>query len=115
ASPGIGKQVNQYVFGGQQKKVIVRSPEKTLALLARGPAQGLNAFDPEGFDDGCDRHKKCSYCPAKRPSVSWFMIKSLSCLFHSAANLSPLKVLTAWANPRRWKTWLRTCASAGLT
>src|SRR6478735_2321696 len=115
AGSGIGKQINQYVFSSQLKEVIVRCPKKTLPLLARGPAQGLNTFDPEGFDDGRDRHKSYSYCPAKRPSVSWFMIKSLSCLFHNAENSSLLKAWMAWANPRRWKIWPQTFANEALT
>jgi hypothetical protein len=48
-------------------------------------------------------------------AVSGFMIKSLSCLFHSAANSLRLKAWMAWASPRNWRTWPRTCASAALT
>ena len=56
AGAGIGEQVDQDIVGGQQEQVVVRGVEQLLALGAGCPAQGFDALDAEGFDDGFDGH-----------------------------------------------------------
>ena len=55
AGAGVGEQVDEDIVGGQQKQVVVRGAEQLLALGAGGPANGLDALDAEGLDDGA-RH-----------------------------------------------------------
>ena len=52
AGAGVGEQVDQHVVGAQQEKIVVRVAEQLLPLLAGGPADGFDALDAEGFDDG---------------------------------------------------------------
>src|SRR5262249_33170181 len=66
AGAGVGEQVDQDVFGGQQKKVVVGGAQELLALLARGPADGLNALNAKRFNDGADGHKALSIVPRNR-------------------------------------------------
>ena len=53
---GVGEQVDEDIVGGEQEKVVVGGFEKLLALFAGGPADGFDALDAEGFDDGFDGH-----------------------------------------------------------
>ena len=53
---GIGEQIDEDIVGGQKKEVVVSGFQQFFALLARGPADGFDAFDAERFDDGLDRH-----------------------------------------------------------
>ncbi len=54
---GVGEQINQNIISGQQEKVVIGGFKKPLALLAGGPADGLDALDTERLDDGFDRHE----------------------------------------------------------
>ena len=58
AGAGVGEQVDQDIVGGEKEEVVVGGFEQLLALLARGPAKGFDAFDAEGFDDGFDGHRR---------------------------------------------------------
>ncbi len=49
---GIGEQVDEDIVGGEEEEVVVRGAEQLLALRAGGAANGFDAFDAEGFDDG---------------------------------------------------------------
>src|SRR5215475_8801113 len=53
--------------------------------------------------------------PRKQRCCLVFMIKSLWCLLHNAANLSLLKDWTAWASPRSWRISPQRSALADLT
>ncbi len=57
AGAGIGEQVDEHVVGGQEKQVVVRGLEKSFALGAGGPANGLDTFDAERLDDGLGDHE----------------------------------------------------------
>jgi hypothetical protein len=50
--PGIGQPVKQHVFGAQLEDVEVRGLQQLLALRARRHANGLDALDTKGFDEG---------------------------------------------------------------
>ncbi len=52
AGAGVGEQVDEDIIGGQEEKVVVGGLEKLLALGAGGPADGLDALDAEGLNDG---------------------------------------------------------------
>jgi hypothetical protein len=54
AGAGVGEQVDEDVVGREQEHVVVRGFEELFALGAGGPADGLDAFDAEGLDDGAD-------------------------------------------------------------
>src|SRR6185369_7005536 len=48
-------QVDQHIVGGKQEEVVVCDLKKSLAFLAGGPADRLDAFDAKRLDDSsCD-------------------------------------------------------------
>jgi hypothetical protein len=51
AGAGVGEQIDQDIVGGEEEEIVVGGGEELLALLARGPTDGLDAFDAEWFDD----------------------------------------------------------------
>src|SRR5579862_332614 len=53
---GVGEEVDEHIIGGKKKQIVVRGFEQFFALLAGSPANGFDAFDAEGFDDGLDGH-----------------------------------------------------------
>ena len=57
AGAGISQQVNKYVGGRKQKKVVVGCPQQHFPLLARGPAYGFDALDAKWFDDGASHER----------------------------------------------------------
>ena len=56
AGAGVGQQVDQHIVGGEQKQVVVRGAQQFFALLARGPADRLDALDAKRLDDGLGQH-----------------------------------------------------------
>ena len=56
AGARIGEQIDEHIVGRKQKQVVVRSPQKFFALLARGPADGFDALDAKRLDDGLGQH-----------------------------------------------------------
>src|SRR5581483_11857461 len=52
AGTGIGKQIDQHVFGGKQEKIVEGRFEQFFALAASGPADRLDRLDAERLDDG---------------------------------------------------------------
>jgi hypothetical protein len=48
---GVGREVDQDVVGGDEKKIIARDFEELFALAARGLANGFDALDREWLDD----------------------------------------------------------------
>ena len=49
---GVRQQIDENVIGVEQKQVVSGLFDQHFPLLARGLAQGLNAFDSKRFDDG---------------------------------------------------------------
>src|SRR5690606_29967646 len=52
----VGHQVDDHVRGAQQKGVVVRLLQQLHALGLSAQADGLNALDAEGLDDGTELH-----------------------------------------------------------
>ena len=52
AGAGVGQQVNQHVVRRQQEQVVVGGAQQLFALLARCPADRLDALDAERLNDG---------------------------------------------------------------
>jgi len=53
---GVGEEVDQHVVRSQEEEIGVGGTQQLFTLCARGPANGLDALDAEGFDDGTDGH-----------------------------------------------------------
>jgi hypothetical protein len=54
---GVGEEIDEDIVGGEKEEVVVGGFEELLAVLARRPADGFDALDAEGFDDGLDGHR----------------------------------------------------------
>ena len=56
AGAGVGEEVDEDVVGVEKEEVVMCGFEELFALGAGGPADGLDALDAEGLDDGFDGH-----------------------------------------------------------
>jgi hypothetical protein len=56
AGSRVGEQIDEDVVGFEKEEVVVRGAEKLFTLGASGPADGLDALDAEGLDDGLGGH-----------------------------------------------------------
>ncbi len=67
AGAGVSEEVDENVVGGEEKKIVMRGLEKFFALRAGRPADGLDALDAKGFDDGFGLHGFRSRLYARGP------------------------------------------------
>src|ERR1700730_11983930 len=83
---GVGKQVDENVFGRDEEKVVAGGFNKFLALFASGCTDGLDALDAKRLNNRADGHG------------AW---PSLQTLTHRKLNLSPSRSTPQSSEARR--------------
>ena len=71
----VGEEIDEDIVGAEKKEIVVGGAEKVFALGASRPANGFDAFDAEGFDDGASHvwSRLVTFLPSHcgRGDVKW--------------------------------------------
>jgi hypothetical protein len=108
AGAGVGEQVDEHIVGVEQEQIVMRGAEQGFALSAGGPADGFNALDAEGLDDGFSRHARSSWIdgawisqPSQESSIGVATRRPLATAAISGncmrSSPTPMRVPVTWA------------------